>query len=304
MSAVALSHPTVPLRRNVERPPLYPYVAMSPALLLVAIVSFLPLGYALVQSVYKSDYLQLGTFAGAGNYAYFLLGPDALPSIRASFAFVLGTIVISAPLGVGLALLLNQEIRFRSLFRTLLILPWLVSALVGALLWSWLLNPSFSPAIQALEALIQVRVPNPLTSFSLSMPALIVAHSWSSYPMIMVFTLAALQTVPNELIEAAHIDGANVWQRFAHVTFPYVKSTLFVALVLTTLNTFNHVTMVLVMTGGGPIGTTETMSLRVFLEAFKYYRMGTASAGAVVIFCVNVLFALVYARLLREENRV
>ena len=149
-----------------------------------------------------------------------------------------------------------------------------------------------------------MRVPNPLTSFSLSMPALVVAHSWSSYPMIMVFTLAALQTVPNELIEAAHIDGANVWQRFAHVTFPYVKSTLFVALVLTTLNTFNHVTMVLVMTGGGPIGTTETMSLRVFLEAFKYYRMGTASAGAVVIFCVNVLFALVYARLLREENRV
>ena len=115
--------------------------------------------------------------------------------------------------------------------------------------------------------------------------------------------LAALQTVPNELVEASHIDGANTWQRFVHITFPHVKSTLLVALVLTTLNTFNHVTMVLVMTGGGPIGTTETLSLRVFLEAFKYYRMGTASAGAVVIFCVNILFAIVYARILREGDR-
>jgi multiple sugar transport system permease protein len=285
-----------------ERPVLYPYIATGPALVLVVGISFLPLAYALVQSVYKSDYLELGTFAGSHNYAEFLLGPDALSSIRASFAFVLGTIIVSTPLGVGFALLLNQPIRFRSCFRTILILPWLVSALVGALLWSWLLNPSFSPAMQVLESLFEIRLPNPLTSFTWSMPALIVAHSWSSYPMIMVFMLAALQTVPNELIEAAHVDGANAWQRFVHVTLPYVKSTLFVSLVLTTLNTFNHVTMILVMTGGGPIGATETMSLRVFLEAFKYYRMGTASAGAVVIFCINIIFALVYARILRQQN--
>jgi ABC-type sugar transport system permease subunit len=303
MTAAALHEPLVDLGHSPAQRVLYPYAAVAPALILVAAISFLPLGFALVQSVYESDYLDIGTFAGAGNYAEFLFGPDSLTNIRASFTFVIGTIVVSTPLGVGFAVLLNRPIRFRSWFRTILILPWLVSALVGALLWSWLLNPSFSPAIQVVEGLVGARVPNPLTSFSLSMPALVIAHSWSSYPMIMVFMLAALQTVPSELIEAAHIDGANARQRFVHVTFPHVKSTLLVALVLTTLNTFNHVTMILVMTGGGPIGTTETLSLRVFLEAFKYYRMGTASAGAVVIFCVNVLFAILYARILREGHR-
>ena len=120
--------------------------------------------------------------------------------------------------------------------------------------------------------------------------------------MIMVFVLAALQTVPVELDESAVVDGASPLQRFMYVTFPHIRSTLLVALVLTTLNTFNHVTMILVMTGGGPVGTTETMALKVFLEAFKYYRMGTASAGAVVIFAINILFAVVYARLLRDEE--
>jgi multiple sugar transport system permease protein len=157
--------------------------------------------------------------------------------------------------------------------------------------------------MQGFEALFGVRIPSLLTSFNWSMPALVLAHSWSCYPMIMVFTLAALQTVPAELTEAAKIDGATPSQQFAYVTFPHIRNTLLVALVLTTLNTFNHVTMVLIMTGGGPVGTTETMSLKVFLEAFKYYRMGTASAGAVVIFAINVIFAIVYARLLRDGSK-
>ncbi|HVY21088.1 MAG TPA: sugar ABC transporter permease [Bauldia sp.] len=299
MSAHALAAP-MPVGA-VRRRVLYPYLAIAPALILIAAVSFAPLGYALVQSVYKSRYLDLGQFVGFANYADFLFGNAALARIGNSLTFVFGTVAVATPLGVGFAMLLNQPIRFRGWFRTVLILPWLVSALVGGLLWAWLINPSFSPVIQDIERLFHLSIPSLLTSFTWSMPALILAHSWSSYPMIMVFTLAALQTVPNELNEAAVIDGAGPWQRFAHVTFPHIRSTLLVALVLTTLNTFNHVTMVLVMTGGGPVGSTETMALKVFLEAFKYYRMGTASAGAVVIFAVNVIFALIYARILRDE---
>jgi len=303
MMAGTLAFPAIVRSRRPPRPVLYPYAAIAPAVLLVAAVSFLPLGYAIVQSLHKSDYLALGQFVGLDNYTEFLLGPDALKRIRSSVLFVAGTIVVSTPIGLGLALLLNQPIKFRAWFRTILIIPWLVSALAGALLWAWLLNPNFSPVTQAMEIALQVRLPSILTSFDLAMPALIVAHSWSSYPMIMVFCLAALQTVPTELVEAAQIDGASAWQRFVHVTFPYIKNTILVALVLTTLNTFNHVTMLLVMTGGGPVGATETMALRVFLEGFKFYRMGTACAGAVTIFCVNVLFALVYARILRDQGR-
>ena len=301
VSGIALRSPAT--SRDIARPVLFPYVAIAPAVLLVAAVSFVPLGYALLQSLFRSHYLELGEFVFLDNYAEFLFGPEAFPRIRASFVFVLGTVLVSTPLGVGFALLLNQPIRFRGLFRTILILPWLVSALVGGLLWAWLLNPNFSPVMQDIERLFGVSIPSLLTSFTWSMPALILAHSWSCYPMIMVFTLAALQTVPAELTEAAVIDGASPLQRFAYVTFPHIRSTLLVALVLTTLNTFNHVTMVLVMTGGGPVGATETMALKVFLEAFKYYRMGTASAGAVVIFAINVMFAIVYARILRDGGK-
>jgi ABC-type sugar transport system permease subunit len=269
----------------------------------VAAISVVPLLYAIVQSFYKSNYLQLGEFVGLGNYAEFLLGPDALPRIWASAYFVFGTILLSGPLGLGFALLLNQPIRFRAWFRTILIIPWLVSALVTGLLWAWLFDPNFSPAMQSVETGLGIELPGLLTSFELSMPALIVAHSWACYPMIMVFCLAALQTVPTDLLEAARIDGANAVQRFFYVSFPYIKSSILVALVLTTLNSFNHVTMILVMTGGGPVSTTETMALRVFLEGFKFYRMGTASAGAVAIFVVNVLFAILYARILRDQGR-
>ena len=303
MTAGALRLSSSGKRRSPDKVVLFPYGMIAPAVLLVAAVSFLPLGYAVVQSFYKSKYLALGQFVGFQNYLDFLLASDAPRRVWSSIVFVVGTICVSTPIGLGFALLLNQPIRYRAWFRTILIIPWLVSALVGALLWAWLFNPNFSPVIQALEAIFHTRMPSLLTSFDLAMPALIVAHSWSSYPMIMVFCLAALQTVPNDLLEAAEIDGANRWQRFVNISFPHVKSTILVALVLTTLNTFNHVTMVLVMTGGGPVGATETMALRVFLEGFKFYRMGTACAGAVVIFGVNILFALAYARILRDQNR-
>jgi ABC-type sugar transport system permease subunit len=299
MTALSLPSPAAAERRPGLA---FPYLAIAPAVVLVALVSFAPLAYALVQSLFKSRYLELGQFVGIDNYLDFLLGRDGPARIGASFSFVLGTVLLSTPLGVGFALLLNRPIRFRGLFRTILILPWLVSALVGGLLWAWLVNPSFSPIIQDIERIFGVDVPSVLTSFTWAMPALVVAHSWSSYPMIMVFVLAALQTVPVELAESALVDGASPLQRFMYVTFPHIKSTLLVALVLTTLNTFNHVTTILVMTGGGPVGSTETMSLKVFLEAFKYYRMGTASAGAVVIFAINILFAVVYARILRDEK--
>jgi ABC-type sugar transport system permease subunit len=118
----------------------------------------------------------------------------------------------------------------------------------------------------------------------------------------MIFVLAALQTVPAELYEAARIDGASAWNRFKLITLPMVRNTTLVVLVLTTLHTFNNVTMVFVMTGGGPVGMTETLALRVFVEEFKYYQTGIASAAAVIIFALNLLFSVVYIRVLRGEK--
>jgi ABC-type sugar transport system permease subunit len=181
------------------------------------------------------------------------------------------------------------------------ILPWLVSNTVAALLWAWILSAQFGP-IAPVVAVFGVTMPNPLTSETLAMPALIVCNAWGSYPLVMVFVLAALQTIPTELQEAARIDGASGWQRFRHVIFPLVRNTTLVTLVLTTLHTFNGVSIVLIMTGGGPVGATDVMALRVFEEGFKFYRMGLATAGAVVIFGLNIVFTVAYMRVLRGDG--
>jgi multiple sugar transport system permease protein len=118
----------------------------------------------------------------------------------------------------------------------------------------------------------------------------------------MVFVLAALQTVPTDLIEAARIDGASGWDRFWHVTFPLIRNTALVALVLTSLHAFKNVELILVMTGGGPLGETQTMAFKVFQEGFRFYRTGIAAAGAVSIFVINIAFTLAFVKVLRHDQ--
>lgn len=280
---------------------LRPLLFFMPAFILVAAVSFLPLGYAIVQSFFKADYLELGTFNGLANYADFLLTESGLAAIRNSLYYTAGTVALAMPLGFLVAISLNQDIPFRGLLRTILIFPWLVSSLASALLWLWILNAEFGPIAYLFES-AGLRMPAVLNHPQWAMPAVILANAWASYPLIMVLVLAALQTVPAELLEAARIDGASAWGRFRHVVFPMIKNTTLVALVLTTLHAFKNVELILVMTGGGPLGETQTMAFKVFQEGFRFYRTGIAAAGAVTIFLVNIAFTLAFVRVLRNDQ--
>lgn len=287
---------TPPFTKKIQ-----PYLWFSPALLLVMVVSFWPLAYAFLSSLHKSLYLEIGDFIGLQNYQRFLWSEAGRSRAWNSFFLVTGTLAIAMPLGFGLAILLNQNLLYKNIFRTILILPWLVSNTVAALLWAWLLNGQFGP-IAHLFQYFGITMPNVLTSEVWAMPALIVCNAWGSYPLVMVFVLSALQTVSPEIYEAAKIDGAKSWKRFSLITFPLIRGTTLVTLVLTTLHCFNNVTIVLIMTGGGPVEVTEVMALRVFEEGFKFNRIGIATAGAIIIFAINILFTIAYMRVLREEK--
>lgn len=280
---------------------LQPYLFFYPSLLLVAAVSFVPLFYALRQSFHAADYLETGAFVGLANYVELLTNGGGLRNIGRSIAFVAGSLALTMPLGVGLALLLDRNIRYRTLFRTVLMVPWIVSQLVTGLLWMWLYDGRVGPIAHALQQL-GIRIAGPLTDTSWALPSLIVANTWHSYPLVMVFTLAALQTIPAEVREAARIDARSGWHRFWSVTLPLIRNTVLVALVLTTLHTFNTVTTVLIMTGGGPAEVTEVLALRVFKEGFQFYRMEVASTAAVVIFGLNILFSIAYIKVLRSDR--
>lgn len=280
---------------------LQPYLFFYPSLLLVAAVSFVPLFYALRQSFHAADYLETGAFVGLANYVELLTNGGGLRNIGRSIAFVAGSLALTMPIGVGLALLLDRNIRYRTFFRTILMVPWIVSQLVTGLLWMWLYDGRVGPIAHALQQ-VGVQIAGPLTDTSWALPSLVVANTWHSYPLVMVFTLAALQTIPAEVREAARIDARSAWHRFWSVTLPLIRNTVLVALVLTTLHTFNTVTTILIMTGGGPAEVTEVLALRVFKEGFQFYRMEVASTAAVVIFGLNILFSIAYIKVLRSDR--
>jgi len=301
MDTLAQADSAILMKRKQRQEMIQPYVFFMPAFILIAMISFIPLGYAIVQSFFRSDYLNLGSFVGFGNYYDYLISRNGLTSIINSIVFVVGTIIVAVPLGFGLALLLNQSFPFRGTIRTILILPWMVSNLVCGLLWAWLINPQLG-LVTVFFNWISLDIPNFITNEYAAMASVILASGWAQYPLVMVFVLSALQTVSPELLEASRIDGATAWQRFWKVIFPLVRNTTMLSLILTTLHTFKNVEIILIMTGGGPNAKTETMALRVFQEGFQFFRLGVGSAGAVIIFILNIIFALAFIRILRSEH--
>jgi len=277
-----------------------PYAFLAAAVLLVLLVSLYPILYAVRLSLYETEYLTIGRFVGLKNFVRAALDPRVQNAVRASLTYVFGSLALVLPIGLGLALLLNRPIRFRTAFRTILIVPWIVSQTVTAMLWAWLLNPNFGPVNYLLTTLGLGRVmfiANP----GMAMKTLIAANVWQSYPYAMILLLAALQTIPGQLYEAALIDGASAAKCFRYVTLPMISNVLLVVVIMCTLHYFNMVTLMYVLTGGGPVFRTETLSLKVFLEAFTHWDMSLASTVGIAIFAFNVLFSLLYIRLLRRE---
>jgi multiple sugar transport system permease protein len=274
---------------------------MLPAILLASAVSLYPIAYAFYLSLFRTKYLERVAFIGLGNYQRLLSDPAAQQNLLHSLLYVFGSLIVVLPFSLGVAVLLNQRVKYRAVFRALIILPWVVSQTIIALLWGWLLNPDFGPAIYVLELLGFGKV-SFLSEVRSALPTLIGINVWGSYPMAVILLLAALQTIPEELKDAARVDGTSRWQHFVHITLPLVQPTLLVATIMLTLLYFNMVTLVLILTGGGPLGTTEVLSLRAFKEGFDFWRVGYAATLGIVIFVFNVVFSLLYIRLLRQES--
>jgi multiple sugar transport system permease protein len=289
-----------PARRRRFDP--FPYLMVAPALLAIGIFSLLPTVYGMIISVYRVEFVQLLSFVGVDNYTDVLADPKFWNSMRVSFTFTLASMVLSVTTGFTLALVANQAVRFRSTFRVIALMPWVTSYVVTYLIFRWILNADFG-LLNALfvEVLGWPRV-QWLGNPALAMTSLILVNVWRGAPYAMILLLAGLQGIPQELYEAASIDGAGRVRSFVSVTLPLMRTPLMVLIVLTTITDFNVVVAMLVLTGGGPGTATESMSLRMYYEAFTYARMGTASAIAMIIFAINLLLTLVYVRVLRTER--
>lgn len=278
-----------------------PVLLLLPSLIILGGIAFYPIYYAVDISLYQTRFLQKMAFVGLGQYTRLLSDADFLRALRISLKFALGSLALTLPIGMIFALLLNRPIRFQATFRTILIIPWTLSQSVSGMLWVWVLNPSYGPVKYLLDqaGFTQVMF---LSNPDWALTILILVNTWMTYPFPTVLFLAALQTIPRELYESANIDGCSTWASFWRVTLPYIQNTVMTTAIMVTLQFFNMVTLIYVMTGGGPLGTTQTLSLRVFLDGFFNFRLAAAAAMGMIIFLLNIAFSLSYLRVLRRAE--
>jgi multiple sugar transport system permease protein len=275
------------------------YLMNAPGLLIFAVF--------VVYSVYTSFTLSFREwnilepekpFVGLDNYRKVLEDGPFWESIGHTVYFVLGSVPTTMAIALGLALLLNQKIRALGWFRTAYYLPVITPLVIASIIWKWVYNGDFGLANYYLLRLGLIDQPLLwLSDPDLAMPAVIVMNIWKGVGFNMVVYLAGLQAIPGEFYEAADVDGAGPWQKFRRITFPLVAPTTFFLLIINTIGAVKAFPQIFIMTNGGPPGpggATTTAVFYIYTQAFKFFRMGYASALAYTMFVM--LFAVSYAQ--------
>ncbi|HEV3399913.1 MAG TPA: sugar ABC transporter permease [Actinomycetes bacterium] len=239
-------------------------------------------------------------FIGLGNYRE-VLGDGAFwAAIWHTVYFTVGSVIPAMAIGLGLAMLLNTQMRALGLFRAMYYLPAITPLVIAAIIWKWVYNADYGLANYYLLRLGVIDQPVQwLSDRGLAMPAVIVMGIWISVGFNMVVYLAGLQAIPAELYEAADVDGANAWQRFRRITFPLVAPTTFFLLIVQTIWGMQAFDQIFVMTNGGPPGpggATTTVVYYLWQQGFRFFRMGYASAMAYVLFVLLFVVSFIQFR--------
>lgn len=294
------------LRAPGERNPAA-YAFLAPALVLIFTFFFLPVAAALVLSFTDFDLYAVGDLANARwvgfrNYTQLLGTPLFWQALRNTFYFAL----VGGPLSIGVslaaALLLNQKmVRFKGLFRTIYFAPFVTTLVAVAIVWRYLYHTRYGLLNYGLGALGMEPV-DWLGDPRWAMPAIILMTVWKSFGYNMLIFIAGLQAIPEELYEAARIDGASAWQRFRHVTLPGLAPTLVFVTVITMIGFFQLFVEPYVMTMGGPLRSTTSVVLLMYEEGFRWWRMGHAAAVAFVLFVVILVATLLQLALQKRAE--
>ena len=279
-------------------------VLIAPTVLIFCAVILYPLVSAVYLSLFSIYTPTLeGNWVGLDNYASLLASGRFWNALANTLIWTVGTLVLQIVCGVAVALLLNQSIVFRSLARSLILFPYFLSTVVAVLVWRWLFNDLYGILnhLMLWAGIIDMPV-NWLGAMPNAMISIIVVGAWKYFPFVVIAVLARLQTIPDPLYEAARIDGAGPIARFFDVTLPQLREVLTVIILLRAIWDFKEFDLIWLMTGGGPINSTQTLPLVVYQEAFGLNQMGMASAYAVTMMIVMLAFMLIYLRQTRQKE--
>jgi multiple sugar transport system permease protein len=280
---------------------------IAPSILIFCMVIVYPLVSAIYLSLFTIYTPSLrGNFVGFENYTTLLQTHEFWRSLWNTFVWTICTLTLQIIFGVGLALVLHQNMMFRALARSLILFPYFVSTVVAVLVWRWLFNDLYGILNHTMMWIGLINMPlDYLGTMPNAMISVILVGAWKYFPFVVIAVLARLQTIPEHLYEAAKIDGAGPISRFFDVTLPQLRDVLVVVILLRAIWDFKEFDLIFLLTGGGPIISTQTLPLMVYKEAFGLNDMGRASAVAVTMMLVMLVFMLLYLRITarKEEGR-
>jgi multiple sugar transport system permease protein len=283
------------------------YLYVLPAIIVMLIVIAFPIYYTIDLSFFKTPpglLLRDKIFIGFDNYTAILTSELFWKVTLNTVIWTLSSTVIALVLGFGAALALHRDFPGRGLLRGILIIPWVISAVAASYVWKWIYHSDFGIIGVIMMQLGWVsRPPNFIDSVGTVLPSLIVVNIWREFPFAMIMLMAGLQTVPEQLLRAAQVDGASTWQRFWHVTFPHLRGVTTVTVLLLAVSNFNSFIIPWIMTGGGPANASHIWITHIYELAFGRQRWGVAAAYSVLLFIILMSLGYFYVRALSGNDR-
>jgi multiple sugar transport system permease protein len=286
-----------------------PYLLILPSLVFLVAIEFYPLGVGLLEAFKYHNRVQpwATQYNGVENFVKAFNDHTVRIALRTSFVMVIGIVGFSYGLGLLAGILLNQRLRLRGIYRALILIPWVTPPVVSLISWQWMLNDQSGIINRMLIELGIIGEYEPilwLANPNLAMLSIIVVGTWSRFPFMMITVLAALSAIPDDLNEAASIDGATGFQAFRHITFPLILPVSVIATLLQAIWVFNDFGLPFVLTGGGPANATTPLILLAYKEAFQRFNIGYGTSLAVISMVLMLMLGVIYLRLQARQQDI
>ncbi len=284
------------------------YLLVLPTFIAIICVAIYPMIHGITiafqnYSLTRSSEPDYQTFNGIENFITILNQPEFLQSVFNTAIWTISNVAVQVILAILISLMLNKELKGRSFFRTASLIPWAIPSVIAALTFKFLYDTNVGIINIILVKLgVLTEGVSWLGNLDTARWAVIIESIWKGTPFVMIFILAALQTVPNELYESATVDGAGKMLTFFKITLPMIKEPLAIATILTTIGTINNFNAVWLMTQGGPLGSTEIMFTYAYKRAYGSYEFGEAAAISTIMFIFIALLTFMYTKLIEDKE--
>jgi len=281
------------------------YLFLLPSAILLAILVLYPFSQVIFLGFYEKDtLLPEKTWVGLENYTAFFRYPDLANAFKNTVYWTVGSVLLEMLVGMVTALVLHQSLKLRTFARGVVLFPYLLPTIVAVLVWKFMLSSQVGIISSTVRQLGLGDAPLSLLARpETAMLGVILVGTWKFFPFVVIALLGILQSIPSDRYEAARVDGASWWQEFRYITIPAILPVIMLTALLRTIWTWDKFDIIYMLTGGGPLQATTTMSIYVYYEMFQQFNQGRAAAVAMVMFLIMLTMSLVYTALYDRAER-